>query len=95
LRSGAPNTALWNARWGARMINAPNSMPASVFRFVRRNQQDKMFAVLNLSPEARTVTFSESLCHGADTDYLANEPIKVDGDTALTLDAWSARIFVQ
>jgi hypothetical protein len=36
-----------------------------------------------------------SLCHGADTDYLANEPIKVDGDTALTLDAWSARIFVQ
>ena len=77
------------------MINAPNSMPASVFRFVRRNQQDKMFAVLNLSPEARTVTFPESLCHGADTDYLTNEPIKVDGDTALTLDAWSARIFVQ
>ena len=89
------NTALWNARWGARMINVPNSMPASVFSFVRQNEQDKVFAVFNLSPAARTVTFSETLCHGTYTDYLTNDVINVEGDTVLALDAWAARIFVQ
>jgi Maltogenic Amylase, C-terminal domain len=89
------NTALWNARRGARMINVPNSLPANVFSFVRQNERDKVFAVLNLSAESRSVTFGESLCHGAYTDYLTNEPIKVGGDTTLTLEAWSARILVQ
>lgn len=54
-----------------------------------------MVAVLNLSAESRTVTFGESLCHGAYTDYLTKEPMKVDADTTLTLEAWSARVLVQ
>ena len=89
------NTALWNGRWGARMICVPNSVPANILSFVRQNERDKVFAVLNLSPECRTVTFGESLCHGDYTEYLSDEPIKVDGDTTLTLEAWSARVLVQ
>jgi len=89
------NTALWNGRWGARMICVPNSVPANILSFVRQNERDKVFAVLNLSPESRTVTFGESLCHGDYTEYLSDEPIKVDGDTTLTLEAWSARVLVQ
>jgi hypothetical protein len=27
------NTALWNAKWGARMINVPNSAPTQVLSF--------------------------------------------------------------
>jgi len=77
------------------MSNVPNNLPASVFSFVRQNERDKVFAVLNLSPESRTVTFGESLCHGDYTEYLSDEPIKVDGDTTLTLEAWSARVLVQ
>lgn len=89
------NTALWNARWGARMINVPNSVPASIFSFVRRNDQDKVFAVINLSPASRTVTFLESLCHGAYTDFVTDEPVKVDDDTSMTLQPWSYRILVK
>jgi len=89
------NTALWNGRWGARMICVPNSVPANILSFVRQNERDKVFAVLNLSPESRTVTFGESLCHGDYTEYLSDERIKVDGDTTLTLEAWSARVLVQ
>ena len=43
------------------MINVPNSLPANVFSFVHQNERDKVFAVLNLSAESRTVTFGESL----------------------------------
>jgi hypothetical protein len=29
------NSALWNAKWGARMIHVPNSAASQVFSFVR------------------------------------------------------------
>lgn len=34
---------------GTRMINVPNSAPLEVFSFVRQNERDKVFAVLNFS----------------------------------------------
>ncbi len=33
------NTALWNAHWGARMMDVTNSAPDAVFSFVRQNEQ--------------------------------------------------------
>ena len=36
------NTALWNAQWGARMIEVPNTSPSSVLSFVRRNEREKV-----------------------------------------------------
>ncbi|HYO02909.1 MAG TPA: hypothetical protein VET27_13975 [Mycobacterium sp.] len=89
------NTSLWKCSAGCRMINVPNSLPANVFSFVRQNERDKVFAVLNLTAEGQTVTFSESLGHGSYIDYVSDEPIKVDDDTVQTLDGWSARVFVQ
>jgi glycosidase len=89
------NTALWNAHWGARMIHVPNSAPAQVLSFVRRNERDKVFAVFNFSPEAQTVTFAESLYHGAYTEYLSGEPAQLDADTRLTLGPWGYAVLVQ
>ena len=57
------NSALWNGKWGARMIYVPNSAPLQVFSFVRQNENDKVFAVFNFSAEAQTVQFKESLFH--------------------------------
>src|SRR6185295_13644968 len=45
------NTALWNGKWGATMIHGPNSSPATVLSFVRQDEQNKVFAVLNFSSE--------------------------------------------
>ncbi len=89
------NTALWNAQWGARMILVPNSAPAKVFSFVRRNDNDKVFAVLNFSDQPQTVTFKESLYHGEYADYLGGESVKLDGATRLSLKPWGYRIFVK
>ncbi len=60
------NTALWNGHWGAAMIRVPNSAPAEVLSFVRRNDRDKVFAVFNFSKETRTVRFEE-VCFRAPT----------------------------
>ncbi len=89
------NTALWNAAWGARMINAPNSAPERVLSFVRRNDRDAVFAVFNLSALSQTVTFSEALHHGRYTDYFAGETVTFADGTGLSLEPWAFRIYVR
>ena len=89
------NTVLWNARWGATMIKVPNSVEAKVLSFVRRNEHEKIFVVLNLSPEPQTVSFGESLYHGAYTDYFSGESVELGASLRLVLEPWEYRVFVQ
>lgn len=89
------NTALWNAKWGARMIKVPNNAESKVLSFVRQNEQDKVFAVFNFSDEAQTVTFKEALYHGTYTDYFEEESAELDVDTEVEMEPWSYRVFVQ
>jgi glycosidase len=89
------NTALWNAHWGARMIHVPNSVPSKVFSFVRQNEQDKVFAVFNFSPEPQVVTFEESLFHGKYTETMSGQPAELSAATQLELQPWTYRIFVK
>ena len=89
------NTALWNAKWGARMVNVFNSAPTKVLSFVRQNERDKVFAVLNLSNEPQTVTFDDSLYHGAYTEYFSQESVELLGSTQLELGPWQYRVFVR
>jgi glycosidase len=89
------NTALWNGHWGATMVHVPNNHRAEVLSFVRRNAQDKVFAVINFSKAAQTVKFEESLCHGAYTDCFSGEHVEVGEATEFTLPAWGYRVLVQ
>jgi Maltogenic Amylase, C-terminal domain len=83
------NTALWNGKWGATMVNALNSAPTQVFSFVRQNEHDKVFAVFNFSDQAQTMTFTESLGHGTYTDYFSDETVEFLDSTQLTLAPWA------
>jgi glycosidase len=89
------NTALWNGRWGATMIHVPNSAPAQVLSFVRANESDKVFAVINFSAAPQTVTFRETLYHGAYTDYFAKRTVALDASAKIVLEPWSYRVFVK
>ena len=89
------NTALWNAHWGATMIAVPNSVPNKVLSFVRRNDTDKVFAVINFSDQPQAVTFKDSLYHGKYEDYFAHQQIELDASTKVNLKPWSYRVFVK
>lgn len=89
------NTALWNGKWGARMIRVWNSMPETVFSFVRGNDEDKVFAVINLSNESQTVSFEGVLHAGAYLEYFSGSQVELDAASTMTLDPWSYRVFVQ
>jgi Maltogenic Amylase, C-terminal domain len=89
------NTALWNAKWGARMINVPNSIPNKVLSFVRRNERDKVFAMFNFSKSAQTPDFGETLYHGKYRDFFSGEAVEFPNSLQLSLPAWGYRIFVK
>ena len=89
------NTALWNGSWGATMIQVINSSPTRVLSFVRQNERDKVFAVLNFSDEPQTVAFDEHLYYGGYTDYFSKEQVELLGSSRLTLEPWGYRVFVR
>ncbi len=89
------NTALWNAHWGATMIAVPNSRPDKVFSFVRQNDADKVFVVINFSDQPQTVTFKDSLYHGKYTNYFEGPPVELDAAAKLNLKPWGYQVFVK
>ena len=89
------NTALWNGKWGARMIYVPNSAPLQVFSFVRQNEIDKVFAVFNFSAETQTVQFKDSLFHGKYVDHMHGNQVELSASTQLVLQPWEYRIFAR
>jgi hypothetical protein len=89
------NSALWNAAWGARMIDAPNNAPLQVLSFVRQNERDKVFAVFNFCDRPQSVSFSEALHHGDYTDFFSGEAAHFDGETQLEIERWGYRVYVR
>jgi glycosidase len=89
------NTALWNGKWGATMIKVPNNHEMSIFSFVRQNEKDKVFAVMNFSDEVKEVKFHESLYQGNYTGFFSDQAFSLDEDFTLKIEPWGFRIFVQ
>ena len=89
------NTALWNGKWGARMVHVPNSIPDHVLSFVRQNSRDKVFAVFNFFDKRQVVAFSESLHHGNYIEYLSKDTMEFSQSTTLQLEPWGYRVFVK
>ena len=88
------NTALWNGQWGARMIRVWNSRPDKVFSFVRGNDRDKVFAVMNLSGEPQVVRFSDAPYQGSYTEFFTDEHVSVADDFEIRLQPWEYRVYV-
>lgn len=88
-------SALWNAAWGARMVQVVNTAPARVFSFVRQNAHDKVFAVFNFSAEPQTVAFTDGPYAGAYADWADGAPATFAADSRLTLKPWEYRIFLR
>lgn len=84
---------LGNGEFGERMIQVPNSCMEQVFSFVRMNQDDKVFVVINFSDRPVTVNFIESLHVGTLQHWERDESMEFSSDTSLTLKPWQFEIW--
>ena len=89
------NSALWNGRWGADMVQVVNSSPAEIFSFVRANDKDKVIAVFNFSTKKQSVSFSGTLYHDDYRDFSSGEELLLGADSKLELEPWSYRVFTR
>jgi glycosidase len=87
--------ALWNGVWGARMIHVPNSQPDYVFSFVRRNEVEKVFVIINFCNEPQSVQFGESLYHGSYQDYMTGDLVELHESSHLKLKPWGYYVLRQ
>ncbi|PRO72508.1 alpha-amlyase [Alteromonas alba] len=86
--------ALWNGKYGARMIQVPNSLPGQVLSFVRRQDDVKVFVVLNLSADTADVDFHENLYRDEYIDLFEASCTAVAQTDTLSLPPWAYRVFV-
>jgi len=89
------NSTLLNWGHDATMILVPNSKSDKVFSFVRQNEKDKIFAVMNFSAVPQMVTFKETLYHGKYTEYFTGKSSDLDALTKITLKPWSYQVYVK
>ncbi|MCZ8370652.1 MAG: alpha-amylase family glycosyl hydrolase [Porphyrobacter sp.] len=87
--------ALHNGRFGAGMVEVPTGETADVYAFTRGAAGERVFAVFNLSPRPRIVTFRHARHHGTYTDALTGAPTSFKGGESLDLPAWGYRIYTE
>ncbi|MEP4891608.1 MAG: alpha-amylase family glycosyl hydrolase [Aliiglaciecola sp.] len=88
------HSALYNAQWGARMIQVPNSAPEQVFSFVRSDKNSKVLVVINFSNQPLQVTLKGSLCLGDYDSFFENKSLEIKPDSELTMTPWGYQIYV-
>ncbi len=89
------NTALWHGKYGATMERVFNSQPLTVLSFIRENEQDKVFVVINFSDKNQQVQFNESLHAGEYSELFSNQKVKFTQQSTLELKPWEYRVYVQ
>ena len=75
------------------MIHVPNDHAERVLSFVRANNTDKVFVVINFSNERRSVTHKETLFVGSYRDYLGGSDVDLQPDSVIDLPAWGYKVF--
>jgi len=86
-------SALWNGRHGAPLVEVPNSAEADILSFVRGRGKDRVFAVFNLSPRAHDIRFELARHYGEFSDALTGGGATIDAESALSLAPWGYRIY--
>ena len=89
------NSALWNAQWGAPMVDVPNDAQDSVLSFVRHDDRNKVFAVFNFSKAPVRVSFKDTLYVGSYQDFATGDKVELAEGATLEMPAWGYRVLVK
>ncbi len=87
------NKALWNGEWGGPLIRVQTSADDAVFAFVREKETDKVFVVLNLSPEEQEVDLEGGPYPGTYTNVFTGETSSFSSGTRMILKPWGYEVF--
>jgi len=94
------NRALWNGTAGGRMVRVINDHPTSVFSFVRQKDDEKVFAIFNMSDKPVRAVMKETLYTGKYSEEFSSESIAssqksitLAPDMFFDLKPWGYKVF--
>ncbi len=87
------NSALWNGVYGADLVRVNSDNDKAVFAFIRENENNKVFAVFNLSAKPLKIKLQGDAFIGKYTDFSAKTETELKAEHALNLKAWEYKIF--
>lgn len=90
--------ALGNGKFGARMLQVPNSHMQNIFSFVREDTTTKVFVAINFSDQPLAVTFLDPIINGTYLEWTVEREETVTPLVAhkatITLPAWGYKVYV-
>ncbi|MEM6575115.1 MAG: alpha-glucosidase C-terminal domain-containing protein, partial [Pseudomonadota bacterium] len=89
------NRALWNAGWGAPMVQVVNSEPQSIFSFTRTKGDHRLLAMFNFSDQKRSFTLTDGPFANDWQDFASGQLLTLTGSSTVDLPAWGYQILVQ
>jgi glycosidase len=90
------NSVLWNGKWGAPMIPVANNNNKFVLSFIRQNENDKVFAVFNMSAQPQTVNLApDSLYEGEYQEYFGKNVTNIKSGQTFELAPWEFNIYIK
>ena len=85
---------LGNGAFGERMIQVPNSHMDKVFSFIRHDNEEKVFVIINFSNETLKVSFTEPLFKGHYTCWTSGQQCAFSRATERQLAPWQFEIWL-
>ena len=88
------NKALWNGLAGGDMQRAFTNDDLSIFSFLREKDGNRVFVVLNLTPENREVEFKNpEIFTGSYNELFSGERVTIGEDFSLQMTPWEYKVY--
>jgi 1,4-alpha-glucan branching enzyme len=87
------NKALWNGADGGQLQRITTTDNLSIFAFIRAKEDDKIFEILNLTNQEKTVILQGTLYTGYYRDIFTNDTVFFSENSEITLPAWDYKVY--
>ena len=87
------NKALWNGDAGGQLQRVTTTDNPSIFSFVREKENYKVFEILNLTDQEKTITLQGTLYTGNYGDVFTSDSIWFNENAEITLPAWGYKVY--
>jgi glycosidase len=87
------NKALWNGDDGGQLQRVLTSDNPAIFSFVREKEDDKVFALFNITDSEKTFTLQGNLYTGNYRNIITGDSVLFDENAEVTLPAWGYKVY--
>ena len=87
------NKALWTGNAGGQLQRVTTTNNPAIFAFIREKENCKIFEILNLTDQEKTVTLQGALYPGNYRNAFTNDSIWFNENAEITLPAWGYKVY--